>query len=249
MPKLMRFLVAFATALCCVLSSSASEQDAYIIGVNDAYADPQSRAIIKRLFDDMYAPLNIVPELRFYPSRRGLQLADRLENDAEAGRVLTVAEQYSNLLVVPAAMLAHEIYFFCIDSERCDRSQDNLFAIVGGFEAGKTYCDKFGLECFFDQSLSFLKTALTNGAVDILVGSQPTVLNLFCQSDVEQIYVRRETAMDIISYHLINRLHADKVPVLQASIERMHEEGGFTEFKRHITQLPATCGIDVIELK
>ncbi|MDM7860344.1 hypothetical protein QTP81_07025 [Alteromonas sp. ASW11-36] len=249
MPKFVRFLVVFATASCWTLSSSAAEQDAYIIGVNDVYADSQSRAIIQRLFDDMYAPLRITPELRFYPSRRGLQLADRLETDAEAGRVLQVAEQYPNLVVVPAAMLHHPIHFFCIDANRCNRSQEHLFAIVGGFQAGKAYCDKFGLDCFFDQSLTFLKTALTNGAVDVLVGSPPTILNLFCQSALEQVYVRRESEMEIISYHLVNRLHNDKVPALQASIERMHREGGFDEFKRHINQLPVNCGIEIVELK
>ena len=92
MPKIARLLVAFAVLCGGVLTGNASEQGAYVIGVNDAYSEPQSRAIIKRLSDDIYAPLGIPPELRFYPSSRGMQSAGRLETDAEARTVLIVAE-------------------------------------------------------------------------------------------------------------------------------------------------------------
>ena len=249
MPKIARLLVAFAVLCGGVLTGNASEQGAYVIGVNDAYSEPQSRAIIKRLSGDIYAPLGIPPDLRFYPSSRGMQSAGRLETDAEARTVLIVAEQYENLIVLPAVMLSHDIYLFCVDANRCERSHDNLFAIIGGFQVDKTYCENFELECFFDQSVSFLSTALSNGTADVLVGSQPTLLNLFCQNDAKRLSMRQESAMEVFSYHLVYLRHVDRVEVLEASIERMHRDGNFAEFKRYITQLPSNCDIETIELK
>ena len=140
-----------------LLGARESEsQQSFVIAVNNAYSDDISRSMIEALFTTMYAPLGIQPIFQYLPSRRGLQSANRFEVDAEAGRVLSVAKQYPNLVTINAPMVEHHVYLFCLEAQHCEKSPDTLYAVVGGFQAAYQYCERHGLDCLFEHSLSFM---------------------------------------------------------------------------------------------
>lgn len=225
-----------------------SDTQAYVIGINDTYMHAVGKQRIQELFDEMYAPLGIQPELRFFPSKRALQMANRGDIDAEAGRVTLVAAQYKNLLVVPEAMIRHEIAFFCLQQRHCQKGPDLRIGMIRGFRFGPHYCKQFGLDCLFDQSHGVLVSALQNNAIDVIVGSRTSTLHMLCKQGISEVYYRPEPDAEVLSFHLVHKRHQDKVEAISASIRVMHKKGLFLAFDKRNAKLPDACDMQVIPL-
>lgn len=103
----------------------------------------------------MYAPLGIDPQVRFYPSKRGLQMSNQGTVDAEAGRVPLIAKRYADLLTVPTPMIEHQVAYFCLTEKNCQKDPQFRYAIITGFQAGRGYCNENGLVCLYDKSQAF----------------------------------------------------------------------------------------------
>ncbi|MEW9799080.1 hypothetical protein [Alteromonas sp. CYL-A6] len=231
-----------------VVMADRLSPDNYVISVNSFYGRGEVKAVTETLFTTMYAPLNITPQFRYFPSMRGLQAADRFETDAEAGRVPEVAQQYPNLLAVPEPMIQHEVYWFCTRESQCRWDNEQLYAVPGGFHAARKYCESHQLNCLFEHELPFMASLLSNRAVDALIGNKKLLMNYFCQSDQSRVYYREVPDLHVVSYHLVNVRHQDKIPALAASIKRMHERGDFTRFVAFLDEEPAQCSTAFIAL-
>ncbi|WP_124916933.1 hypothetical protein [Alteromonas flava] len=219
----------------------------YVIAVNESYQGNVDKGELQAIFDEMYRPLNIRPVVAFYPSKRGLRLANWGEIDAESARLPEVAKQYKNLIQVPEPIYQHELKFFCLVAEKCQLNSTNILGIVSGFQAAPAFCEQFNLQCLFNQDATFLRTALLNGGVDALVGSEGTLLHVLCDAPVKTVYFRNETSYPFVSYHLVNRKHEDKVAALSDSIKAMRERGVFATFFSRISKPPEDCKIKLIE--
>lgn len=218
------------------------------IGVNDAYRSDAVRQEVQRLFDRIYAPLGIQPELHFLPSKRGLFLANNEKLDAESGRVLSVAEQYENLAIVPEPLIHHDIMYFCIDKQYCMNAENIRYALISGFEGGKLYCRENQLDCLYDQSPTFLAKAFANGAIESLIGSKVTASIMLCQSGINKIYFRSVPNLEIISFHLVNQKHSDKLSELAQSIKHLKQNGLMQKFVDATSKLPETCNVAFVDL-
>lgn len=234
--------------LCIFLWNSSVVASDYVIAVNSAYSGSEAKDVVVNLFNTMYAPLGIEPEIRFYPSKRGLQLANLGQVDAEAGRVPLVAKRYADLIVVPEPMIEHKVAYFCLEKSYCQKDEHFRYAIIAGFQAGNAYCETNDLSCLYDQSHSFLSNALINKAVDALIGGKMSILNLLCNRGIERIYYRVAKDIEIVSYHLIHKRHATFIEPLSSSIKSMHQSGAFDEFVEETTGLPANCGFQLIQI-
>ncbi|MDF2177873.1 hypothetical protein P2G88_06380 [Aliiglaciecola sp. CAU 1673] len=228
-------------------NANANDEN-YVIGVNSAYAGEKSREIIESLFNTMYAPLGIQPKLRFLPSKRGLQSANNLEIDAEAGRAHWVAEDYPNLFAVSTPMLDHYAYWFCLDPNKCKKDKALFYSVTGGFQAARPYCEKYLLNCLFEHNISFMGKLLTNGVVDALIGNKKLISTQLCGSDLAKIYYRKERNLKVVSYHLVNKKHQAKLPALADSIKQMHQRGDFNAFDTFINELATDCTTEFVEL-
>lgn len=220
----------------------------YKIGVNNAYSTQSVRQEVQILFNSIYAPLGITPELHFLPSRRGLFLANNNKLDAESGRVLNVAKEYENLLVVPEPLIQHDIMHFCKDRQHCMKAKNVRYALINGFEGGKQYCENNKLVCLSDQSPSFLAIAFANGAVDSLIGSKVTASLLLCQSGVTKVYFRTVPDLEVVSFHLVNKKHGDKLEELAQSIKELKQNGLVQKFVSATSKLPANCNVAFVDL-
>lgn len=219
-----------------------------MIAINNAYATGENKEIVETLFKTMYAPLGIEPKVSFYPSKRGLQMANQGAVDAEAGRVPLVAKRYADLLMVPTPMIEHQVAYFCLTEKKCQKDTQLRYAMITGFQAGNEYCQKHGLTCLYDQSQTFLSNALTNQAVDALIGGKVSSLSLLCRKGLKKVYYRLATDIEIVSYHLINKRHADLIEPLSSSIEAMHGSGAFDRFVAQGSSLPKKCDIQLIPI-
>lgn len=238
-------------AVCCIGFNSWAQEDstdAFIIGVNSAYEDSENTEIIETLLHTLYAPLGITPKILFLPSKRGLQLANQFQIDAEAGRVLTVANEYENLVVVNEPMLDHPVYLFCLKKDNCKKDPALLYAVIGGFQAAYGYCDKYQLKCFYENSFSFMVKMLESGAADVLIGSKKLLTSNLCNSEVGTVFYRQEDDLKIISFHLVNSTHKDKVAKLETSIKSMHQNGHFDAFVQFNNQTPTHCATEFVAL-
>ncbi|WP_026374913.1 hypothetical protein [Aestuariibacter salexigens] len=217
------------------------------IAVNDSYSAKVGKSEITALFAHMYAPLGITPTVNFYPSRRGLQLANEGLLDAEAGRIPDVISLYPNLIAVPEYMIEHQGAFFCKDARLCKKQKDHAYAIIRGYRGGKSYCESQRLICLFDATPDFLRSALVNGAIDAIIGSKTTTLNLLCESGIRTVYFRNEERLKLASYHVLHKRHEDKIDLLAKSIKDMREQGVFDAFVAKSSALPEGCVIELID--
>lgn len=215
----------------------------YVIAVNDAYSETVGVEKVELLFREMYAPLSIKPEIQFFPSRRGLKMTNSGKLDAEAGRIIEVAAEYENLILVPEPMIQHPIFFFCLRAEHCTGQNNPRYALSGGFEAGKKFCREFQLNCLIDQSPLFLSKAFSSDAVDVLIGSRAIVLGILCQSELDEVYYQESDQMKIISYHLVHKQHANLVERLAQSIKSMQQRGFFDAFLAQTSAMPEGCSL------
>lgn len=204
--------------------------------------------MIETLFKTMYQPLGIEPTFQYLPSRRGLQSANRFEVDAEAGRVLSVAKRYPNLIPINAPMIEHYVYLFCLEKQHCELSDDTLYAVVGGFQAGYQYCEQNGLDCLFEHSLSFMGQLLHNGAVDTLIGNKKLITENLCDGPVSRLYFRRLQDLSIVSYHLVNQQNQNLTDDLEDSILAMHQRGDFDAFSGFTHQTASPCKTEFVPL-
>ncbi len=254
--RLTLFVFALVISALCANDSAAQEESImseqqdtpYVIGINDTYMHAVGAERIQALFDQMYRPLGIQPQIQFFPSRRALQKANRGELDAEAGRVKRVAEEYQNLLMIPEAMIRHEVGFFCLREALCQKGGEFRIGMIRGFRFGPHYCAEYGLNCLFDESHALLVSALQKRAIDSIVGSKTSTLHMLCRQGVKQVYYREEPDANVLSFHLVNKRHADKIDALSASIRAMHAEDVFTEFDQQNAKIPAGCEMQVKHL-
>ncbi|WP_100642906.1 hypothetical protein [Alteromonas facilis] len=235
--------------LLCCLSASVKAEQPFVIAVNDAYQDAVSVDEMSALFEQLYAPLNIKPTIHYYPSKRGLLLANRLEIDAEAGRVSAVAKHYDNLLMVPEPIFRFSLQLYCLDKRKCQATPESVVGMVGGFQAGPAYCKANNFSCLLDRDAGFLVSALMSGGVDVLAGSQATLQHMLCKLDVETIYYREEKETAFVAYHLVNRNHAGIVDALSESIRSMHARNVFTDFFKKVRTKPANCPIEFVKIE
>ena len=247
---LIRFNVTARHLICLLLFAAANlvSAEEFIIGVNDSYATSVGKERVTQLFEVMYKPLGITPSVQYYPSKRGLRFANRGEIDAEAGRVLSVAEEYAELIVIPEPMIKHDVGYFCLVKANCKRSNEIIYGLTTGFVAGQKYCDNNQFRCISNQGAGFSVTMLANGAIDALIGSLTSTANAICKSKIERAYYRSEKQLEIASFHLINKRHKEKVTALKASIKAMHERGDFVRFVAENSQLDPNCNAELVKL-
>lgn len=243
-PGVALVLILFA----CTGQSEPLSRDNYVISVNSFYSEKQVREVTETLFTTLYAPLNIQPEFEYFPSLRGLQAANRFETDAEAGRVRRVADQYPNLIAVNEPLITHKAYWFCLEKKKCDWDTALLYAVPGGFQAALEFCEKHQYQCLPEYKLPFMSSLLGNGAVDALLGNKKLLMGYFCHSGQPTVYYRATPELEVVSYHLVNRRHSDKIDALAASIRQMHKRGDFDRFVAFLSAEPTNCTTEFIAL-
>jgi hypothetical protein len=229
---------------CCVVTG----QDEYIIAVNDAYSFNRGASNVRMLFNQIYAPLGIKPVVEFYPSLRGLKLVNEGQLDAESGRTADVGKQYANLIKVSYPIMLHKNGYFCMTLEACDTSKSTRYAVVSGFEAGKTYCKDNNLNCLTDQSHGVLAKALESGAIDVLIASLNTANKALCTIKNKPVYYQDLIALSVTSYHFIHKKHRDLEPALVASIQNLAKSGEITRLLHSASIVNTECSVKVIEL-
>lgn len=217
----------------------------YVISVNESYEHKVGQKNMVSLFEEIYAPLGITPTLQFLPSLRGLQLANKGVNDAEAGRTLDIANNYENLLRVAYPIIVNEIGTICLTPSSCKLDPKLRYAVVGGLEKGKIICQEKKLNCLFDQSQSFLANAMINNAVDALMGRVATSTDILCQLGSKKIYYKADDNLSITSYHLIHKKHAALLPQLNESIRLLSEKGRIAAFIASTNDIKSSCKIDL----
>ena len=220
--------------------ASAVDEKPYVIAVNQQYAGEQSKQLIEQLFNTMYAPLGIIPEYQYLPSRRGLHLANQSKLDAESGRIAAVANQYDNLISVPAPLIQHEAYIFCTEASLCTHESKRVYGVVQGFHAAVNHCQNKGLSCLFENSYPLMGQMLNDQLLDAVIGNKQQVMRAFCDTNTTYFY-RRHDSLVVTSYHLENQAHRDKVAALATSIEAMHQRGDFDAFLTFNHQAPTAC--------
>jgi polar amino acid transport system substrate-binding protein len=239
------FVIALWTFFNCYVEAA---QDKYVIAVNEAYYFNLGASNVRALFNKIYAPLGIKPQIEFYPSLRGLKLVNEGLLDAEAGRSLNVGKQYTNLIKVSYPIMQHHNGFFCLTIEACKTSATTRYAVVTGFEAGKKYCENNNLNCLTEQSHGLLAKALEFGAIDVLIASLNTATKALCKMKTKTVYYKDSMALNVTSYHLIHNKHQDLEPALAASIQNLAKSGEIKQFLQNASIVNSNCLVDVIEL-
>ena len=238
----------FLVILVALAGINGARAEQYVIGLNKAYDNRESRVLIENLFITMYAPLGISPDMQFFPSRRGLKLANDFEIDAEGGRALSVAAQYENLHTVDVPMIDHAVFMFCLEPGLCKKRNGGPIAVIGGFQAARPYCTKYRLDCVFEANHKFMGKMLNRGAVDAIIGNKKLVTHHLCNSNFPTLYYKKERDLKIVSYHLVNTSHVDKLPALEASIKSMHQRGDFDEFIQFHNKTAENCSTEFVEI-
>lgn len=228
--------------------SVVTAQDAYIIAVNEAYSFNHLGSNVRELFNKVYAPLGIKPEIEFYPSLRGLKLANEGQLDAESGRAADIGKYYTNLIKVSYPIMEYKSVYFCLASEACEISDTTRFAVTSGFEAGKKYCKENKLNCLIDQSHGVIAKALESGTIDVLVASFNTGKKALCTFKNKPVFYKNAEIFNVTGYHYIHKKHRALEPALAASIESLTKRSEITRLLQNTSVVNDNCLLELIEL-
>lgn len=229
-------------------SLQANTQE-YVINVVEAFDNQSDRQRLEVLFSHIYRPLGISPYFVYYPSLRGLNLANKGDIDAEAFRIAEVAEQYPNLLKIPEPMTRVTSGFFCSSKAHCQINTQSVIAMRSGFLGGASFCRDKNLRCKYESKPSNLLKMLDEGLATSLLMSTIGASQRLCMSKQQNIYYKLEPEFERDAFHYVHKKHAHLRPALVDAIIQLKFSERYSLFTQTWSEKLKSCGKTLINIE
>lgn len=181
-----------------------------------------------RILSKAYARIGYRISIRHAPAARALRLSDCGKVDGEAARAPVIEKRYRNLIRVPTPLYRSTIVVYTklrsIDTgQGWDALRPHKVGAVLGYKfiEKKTRCMDRILSLSHDQ----LFAMLDNGRVDVAVSTSLEALGNYEASKSKGICALAPPLSRQFMYHYLHRKHAPLVPVIDASLRKLREDG------------------------
>lgn len=232
-------------------SAEAIREDAassFIINVADSVQTQQHRRSSETLFEFIYQRLNIEPEFRYLPSKRGLNMVNEGRFDAEAARLESVVTPYENLISVPEPVATFHTGVFCMEAQQCRLDGDSILAAFEGFRMAAPFCQKMQLTCKTTVNFQSLIKLLKHGLADALFATTLDAPQVICGLGVQDVFYRALPKLNVNGYHYVHKKHENLIPQLNDAIILAKQAGIVAKTLAFWREELANCDVTVVEI-
>ncbi|CAM4265012.1 hypothetical protein [Pseudoalteromonas byunsanensis] len=233
-----------ATSIICLLLSTSLWATSYVINVSEGLAYQIGKDKVHSALQEIYNPLSIEPSLVFLPSKRGLQLVNEGEIDADAGRIEQTMTAYQNLIQVPYPLSTVKLYIYCLNPLECVPDEQSGHLIIKGALISEQFCDKKQLSCNIVANDISAFTALQKNYAPSLIANDRFAVGTICASGMKEVFARPLTK-DFKAYHYVHKKHADLVPKLTRSIKKLMDQNLLQNRFQSLTDAAKECDLKV----
>ncbi|CAH9064574.1 hypothetical protein PSECIP111854_03485 [Pseudoalteromonas sp. CIP111854] len=195
----------------------------------------------------IYHPLSINPTLVYLPTKRGLQLLNNGEIDADAGRIDKAMAGYTNLIKVPYPLSKFRLFIFCIKPKECVLNKQVGHLIIQGTLLSEQFCQNAQLSCNIVANDISAFSALQKSFAPTLIANDRFAVGTICASGIKEIYARPLTK-ELKAYHYVHKKHADLVPQLTQSIKKLMDKNLLQNSFQSLTGAAKGCALKVTML-
>mgnify|MGYP001156492205 FL=1 len=188
---------------------------------------------VAQILEEAYAELGISLRYVEMPRNRSLTEANVGRIAGEMGRIPNLDEQYPNLIQVPFPLFASELVLVADRREcgLCTLDDVNNLAYVGGVQPSTQLLKqhKFDRPTIQAVDIQQLNLLFINKRV------QAIILNIFEAHQLgyhEHPHLVFTPLHPFLGYHYLHQQHADLVPLLNQTLEKMHESGRINDIFR-----------------
>jgi polar amino acid transport system substrate-binding protein len=239
----MRFLI-----ITCLLLCTYARAEPYTINVIETYKGHIRQSILENVFNELYAPLGITPRFVYYPSKRGLLLANQGTIDAEAGRYESTAKNYLNLIKVDESLAVFHSGFYCLSKEACKLAASAKIVALSSFQIAQTFCNAMKLKCHLESEPIAIALMLEKGVAHSFFSSTIESNKVLCAIKSENVYYYNMPELAQYIYHFVNKRHVLLVPELKKSMMQLKQKGLLPTSKLQDKPTHSSCGKQIISV-
>lgn len=236
------FFIAFATIH---LKSYSNE---YVINVSESVSYNLGKQQITSLFDQIYQPLGIKPRYIYLPSLRGLELVSQGIYAAEAGRIASIGDSYSQLIKVPTPLTTVHLTLFCIEKQYCQLDKKLGFLVISGSLFPLNFCQQNQLDCNIITNDHSAFTALKKHHADAILGNSLFPKGALCDSGLKHVYSRVITTQALPLHHFVHKDYQGLVNDINQAILKLKSDGSIDKLFEQLANDFNQCGGAVTEL-
>ena len=180
-----------------------------------------------RILERVYDRIGIKIRIQTFPANRALNLSNSGEFDGEVQRIDGISEDYPNLIKVPEPIFYLEACAFVKNTEIRIKGWKSLKPYRIGIPRGFKYLENNtdGMNRLVVSSIEQLFYLLNEGRIDIVIISKnygQAFLKAHRDMRIRQI---TPPIIKVPLYHYLHKKHNALVPVVEARIKKMKEEG------------------------
>ncbi|BBN80131.1 hypothetical protein PA25_01160 [Pseudoalteromonas sp. A25] len=220
----------------------------YTINASEGLAYELGQEKVIDAMNAIYAPLSITPEVIFLPSRRGLQLVDNGQLDAEAGRIEGAVHNYQNLIKISYPLSQTRLSIYCIQAQNCSATANSSAVTIQGGLIAQQFCKKQHLNCTQVMNDISAFKALEKHHAPAIIANDRFALATICESGLRKLYTRPLTK-ELPIHHYVHNKHAALVPKITKSIEQLVQSSALPNTFQSLSDAANECGVILTEIE
>jgi len=183
------------------------------------------------MIQEVYEPLNIDIDVKYYPPARSIYMADAGEVDGELARMVNMEREFTNLIRVPVAFFSLNYHAYSKNVSFRPKGWLSLKPFHIGFTTGNKimHTNLATYNVTNASKLQQLWKLLELGRLDLVVATHLEGLAKLSRGDSPSINMLEPAIASVPFYHYVHKKHQALVPELVKSITNMKQRGRFRQ--------------------
>ncbi|MDO6694150.1 hypothetical protein Q4574_12730 [Aliiglaciecola sp. 3_MG-2023] len=223
----------------------SARSDNYTVNIVDVLKDEKDTTHLIQYYTDIYQAVGITPSFTFYPSKRGLNMVDKGELDAEAFRLNVVGNHFSQLVKIDEAIGHLQIGYICLAKNDCVADDSSVIGVLSSFRGAVDLCAESNIKCHFIKNVNSIAKKLDTGLVDLIFATDVEAERIICASKLDSFQFLPRRSHKLPLFHYVNKRHLGLKEKLEKSILDAKNNGkvGITSSDDKLTNV--SCGKNV----
>ncbi len=214
-----------ALTLWMILLKNGYTQDHLIISTG--VAGDATILLAEPVIREAYARLGITVEIRNYPWRRALAVANDGVTDGELFRVKTIQKEFPNLVIVNEPVAYIEILVFTKNTQIKVDGWESLRPYRLGFVMGLKEIEEQtqGMQVYMADTNETIFKLLQRGRFDIAIEERFAGLKALKEMNINDIHFLLPPIEKYPLYHFLHTRHVSLVPKVERVLKQLEQEG------------------------
>jgi polar amino acid transport system substrate-binding protein len=223
-----RNLIIFVLSICFFITAHAEQTLVINTSYDSPITSPDHSGALDQLYQELGRRLGIKIEIQSLPAERCLLNADSGIDDGDVGRIKGLDKTYTNLIMVPEAVMHFELVAFSRNENFTVNNADSLKPYNVGIVTGwkileRTIVDTKSLEKVENRDQLF--SLLDKDRIDVAVIEKMMGLMTIRKHGYRNIKVLQPSYIEGDWYLYLNKKHEAMIPIIAAGIKAMKDDG------------------------